>query len=537
MFRHIFLIIALLSPVRPAQADPIETLLKAAHAADYAGVEAQIKDAPDRTAQRDLVWALAATDPKTVAFTKAWVDAEPDNPTALSARAWSLYWTASMIRGERIRRHTWSPLLDEADRMYGEALSLAERATSLDPRFLPASDAVILIGVVTGRGEASLAELERIMALDPNRHSLVLAASNLTPAWGGSVELMQALCSYFAPQVADVPDYSPDICLAQAILRGRVWGEMKDKAILVVETLADKAYLEREVMALAREHLLPQNAVALLSDRLKAEGRMSVYPILAPNKDLLRMGDMPDKAGFATALDQDIAAATLAADRDPGNPKTLVELAELYEIEDLFVEGQVLHIPDPTEAERKEIASQLADLRTWRMTDLDVRSRRLVELAPRSAAALDFAAKHVLGPSTDPMQTDRWALSALTNAAIYANYQEIQVGQIVLEAKARYAALRERMAAGSAPAYSDEKLDEVYLCPYVRAVRIVDAICAEHEWGVNTCLVDSVWVAPSESGLKNTLFSEVSDRGACKVEREAPVEDLLYEIVELQPLP
>jgi hypothetical protein len=264
---------------------------------------------------------------------------------------------------------------------------------------------------------------------------------------------------------------------------------------------------------------------------------MSVYPILAPNKDLLRMSDMPDEAGFATALDQDIAAATLAADRDPGNPSTLVELAELYEIEDLFVEGQVLRNPDPTEAERKEIASQLANLRMWRTTDLDVRSRRLVELAPRNAAALDFAAKHVLGPGTDPLETDRWALSALTNAVIYANYQEIQVGQVVLEAKARYAALRERMSAGTAPAYSDAQLDEVYLCPYVRAVRIVDAICAEHERGVETCLLDSIWVAPSESGRNNTLYSEVSDRGACTAEREAPVEDLLYEIIELQPPP
>lgn len=421
--------------------------------------------------------------------------------------------------------------------MYREALSLAEHATRLDPTFLPASDAVILISVVTGRGEASLIELERIMALDPNRHSLVLTASNLTPQWGGSIELMQALCSYFAPQVADVPDYNPDICLAQAVLRGHVWGEMKDWAITVVEPQADQPFLEREVMALAREYQLPLNAVALLRTRLEAEGRMSVYPILAPNKDLLRSGDLPDKAGFATALDQDIATATLAADRDPGNPKTLVELANLYKIEDLFVEGQVLRNPNPTEAERKEIASQLADLRSWRTTDLDVRSRRLVDLTPRSAAALDFAAKHVLGPGTDPLETDRWALSALTNAAIYANYQEIQVGQIVLEAKARYAALRERIAAGTAPAYSDEKLDEVYLCPYVRAVRIVDAICAEHERGVETCLLDSVWVAPSESGLKNTLFSEVTDRGACQVEREASVEDLLYEIVELQPPP
>lgn len=106
LFRRILLILATFLAAPSAQADAIKTLLKAAHAADFAGVEVQIKEAPDRTAQRDLVWALAATDPDTAAFTKAWVAAQPDNPTALSARAWSLYWAAAQIRGERVRRHT-----------------------------------------------------------------------------------------------------------------------------------------------------------------------------------------------------------------------------------------------------------------------------------------------------------------------------------------------------------------------------------------------------------------------------------------------
>ena len=537
MFRHFLLILATLLAAPSAQADPVETLLDAAHAADYARVEAQIVDAPDRTAQRDLVWALAATDPDTVAFTKAWVAAQPDNPTALTVRAWSLYWSAAQIRGDRVWRHTWRPLLEEADRMTGEALALAEEATRLDPRFLPASDAVIVLNVISGQGEAALAELERIMALDPNRHSLVLAASNLTPSWGGSVELMQALCSHFAGQVDDVPDYTPDLCLAQSILRGQVWGEMKDWAIVVVEPQADKAFLEREVMALARDHVLPLNAIALLRARLEAEGRPSVYPILAPNKDLLRMGDLPDKPGFATALEQDIAKASLAADRDPGNPSALADLAELFRIEDLFIEGQVLNTFDPTEAEREANAKQLADLRLRRATDLDLRARRLIDLAPRNTAAIEFASKHVRASGNDPLALDRWALSALMNATIYAKYQEQQAGKVVLEAKSRYQALREGMAAGTAPAYSDADLDEVYLCPYIRAVRIVDAICAEAERGVEACLLDSVWSAPSESGLKQTLYSDISHRGACKAELEASVQDLPYDLVALKPAP
>lgn len=537
MFRLLAVILFCLAAVVPAFADPLDDLFSAAQTGDMARAEAILAAAETPQLRRDMMWMLGGSHPDLRDFTRDWAEAQPDNPAALTARAWSMYQAGFLVRGERIRRHTYPPLLEEAQGRFLEALALAKKATELDPRFLPASDAVILINRSAGRGEDAIAELERIMALEPNRHSLVMTAAALPAQWGGSVELMEALCSYFAPQVADVPDYTPDICLAQAILRGGVWGERNDWAITVVAPQADKPFLEREVMALARENRLPTNAITLLRTRLEAEGRMSVYPILAPNKDLLRIGDLPDKAGFATALDQDIAAASLAADRDPGNPKTLAELAKLFEIEDLFVEGQVLNNPNPTEAEREAIKRKLAELRMWRTTDLDVRSRRLIDLAPRSAAALDFAAKHVLGPNNDPMEADRWALSALTNASIYANYQEIQVGQVVLEAKARYATLRERMSAGTAPAYSEALLDEVYLCPYVRAVRIVDAICAEHERGVETCLLDSVLVAPSESGLKRTLYAEVTDRGACKVEREAPVEDLLYEIVDLQPPP
>jgi hypothetical protein len=290
-------------------------------------------------------------------------------------------------------------------------------------------------------------------------------------------------------------------------------------------------------MALARDHLLFPTGIDLLRARLEAEGRMSVYLILAPNKDLLRMGDLTDKAGFAAALDRDIAAASLAADRDPGSPGALRNLAELFQIEDLFTESQLLNTPNPTEAERAAIAQHLADLRQRRATDLDARARKLIALTPRNVASIEFAVRHLQASAADPLDLDLWALSALSNATIYANYKETQLGRVVLEARDRYALTRDRMASGDGPAYSESQLETAYLCPYTRAVRLVDELCAQHPKGEETCILDALWAYPSESQQKDSLYSTIVGQGSCPQERSAPIESLLYEEVALKPPP
>lgn len=532
VLRPLCLLILTLSFAARLQADPLDALLAAAHDGNRATVESLIREAPDRTAQRDLVWALAATDPDTVAFAKDWAAAETGNPVALSARAWSLYWAASQVRGERIRRHTYPPLLEEAQRMYRQALDLAQRAAKLDPRFLPASDAVIRIAVSAGRQEVALAELERIMALDPNRHSLVLTASALTPAWGGSFDLMQGLCGQYAGLVADVPGYDFDTCLAQAILRGNMSGDLRDVAISVIAPKSDAPFLEREILKLARDHALPFEAVERLSARLADEGRMSVFVLLSWTQDLLQFGELPDKAGFEAALKLDLAMARKTADRDPGFLTPLRDLIDLFQIEYDFLSFQVLNKANPSEA-----ATQREALLLRQAEELDQRARRLLALTPRDSDVLQFAVDHIRTPDPDPLEADRWAINLLNNAAIYASYQERQTGKIVVQAKERYARMRERMASGEVPAYSDAQLDEVYLCPYFRAVRIVDAICSDHEWGEEACLLESVLQAPSDSSLDSTLYSEIVKRGACKSDRDAPLEDLLYQRIDVKPLP
>jgi hypothetical protein len=487
--------------------------------------------------QRDLVWALAASDPDTVAFTEAWLVAQGDNPMALTARAWSTYWAGGRIRGELSRFRTWPPLLVESDQVYLEALSLAERATELDPGFLPASDAVILLRSRTGRNEEVVAELERIMDVDPNRHSLVLATAALSPAWGGSMELMQALCGHFSDRVADVPDLDAETCLAQAILRAQIWGNAKDWAISVVDGQADKPFLEREVMQLARDNLLPPNGVSYLTERLRSEGRMSVYVILAPQKDLLETTGPSDVDEFLAALANDLSAATQAADRDPGYAGALLDLRDLYDIEVKSIGLREIRDPDTTEAEHQAIYNEVVSTQLRHAEDLDRRARRLLELAPRNAPSLQFASRHVLTPDPDPLKADRWALTLLTNATVYANYQERQLGQIILEARRRYDLMQNRMASGEVPTYSAAELEEVYLCPYVRAIRVLDEVCAHHETGEQYCVMEAILAYPSDSQISYSLYGTLAEQGVCASVRNAPIASLAYEITDLAPLP
>lgn len=537
MFRVLcFVAAALIAPFQ-LLADPIYDLLTAAHRKDFAAVEAQIRTAADRTLQRDLVWALAATDPDTVDFTKAWLEAQEDNPVALTARAWSTYWAGAMVRGNFSRFRTWPPLLEEADRMYLEALSLAERAAILDPGFLPASDAVILLRARTSGGEKALVELERIMEVDPNRHSLVLATSSLSPAWGGSIELMQALCDHFAERVEDVPDLDSETCLAQAILRAQIWGNAKDWAISVVTNQADKPFLEREIIELARDHLLPPEGVVLINTRLRAEGRMSVYPILSVDKDLLESTFPLEVAEFAEALANDLSETKLAADRDPGYVQELLTLRDLYDLEIRSIGLAALRSAETTDAERVAIADQIAQTGLQQKADLDRRARRLFDLAPRNARSLQFASEYVISPDPDPLKADRWAIALLTNATVYANYQEKQLGQVVLETQRRYDLMQNRMASGEAPNYSAAELEETYLCPYVRAIRLIDEVCANHETGEQYCVLESIQGYPSHSQISSSLYSKLAEQGICASERGAPIESLAYEITDLAPLP
>jgi nitrate reductase assembly molybdenum cofactor insertion protein NarJ len=537
LYRLIIFVLATLAAPLQLHADPIDDLLAAAHRSDFAAVDAQIRTAADRTTQRDLVWALAATDPDTVTFTKEWLAAQADNPVALTARAWSIYWAGGRVRGELSRFRTWPPLLEEADQMYREALSLAERASKLDPGFLPASDAVILLRSSTGAGEEVVAELERVMAVDPNRHSLILATSAMAPAWGGSLELMQALCGHFAASVADVPDFDAETCLAQAILRAQIWGNAMDWAISVVDGQADKPFLEREVMQLARHNLLPATGVSFLGERLRSEGRMSVYAILAPQKDLLETTGPSDPDEFLQALATDLSIATQAADRDPGYAGALLDLRDLYEIEIKSIGLREIRDPDTTEAEHQAIYDEVIRTQLRHAEDLDRRARRLLELAPRNAPSLQFASRYVLAPDPDPLQADRWALTLLTNATVYANYQERQLGQIILEAKRRYDLMQSRMASGEVPTYSAAELEDVYLCPYVRAIRVLDEVCAHHETGEQYCVMEAILAYPSDSQISYSLYGTLAEQRVCASVRDAPIDSLAYEITDPASLP
>lgn len=535
VFRHLFILVALATT--PALADPVQDILDAAHAGDDNRVEALLAEAKDRMAQWELFIALSFSEPDTRAFAMDWAAAEPGNPVALTVKANALFSQGALVRGEKALVHTWGANREKTLALYSEALTLAKAALDLDPQYLPASDAVILISTRIGDPAGALAELERIMALQPNHRSLIRAAAALSPSWGGSTELTRAICDYFAGALPDMPVYDSDTCFAEAVVAGRFYVTPDEWAANHLASKADNPHFEWLLFELARKRALPAYGAEILAARLAAEGRASALIILASQPDIPTYPDMPDRDGFAAALQRDLERATWLADRDPADVEVLQRLQFVYAIEADFLGLQVLRYENPTPEEVAHYTTEMKKLTDRQERDMDLRARRLVEMLPDSSAALQFAATHLRPATTDPVAADRQAIELLEQAALLSNYQNTDTGLVALEARARLEPLTDQIAMGEVSAQDRALLDEVYVCPYVRSVRLVDAICAQKQDYEYDCILTGLKSEPSDSKSEMSLFAETAARNGCQVERQAPIEDLLYERADVPLLP
>ncbi|MEL6295170.1 MAG: hypothetical protein AAFY74_12030 [Pseudomonadota bacterium] len=137
---------------------------------------------------RSLFIALSRSHPQTIGFVEAWADAEPRNPMAQIARAWSLYNASNWVRRGR------NSLSKEiAAAMWQEGQERATRAYKTDPRLIPASDAIIR-GFSTGQGVPSRLEaVLTVMEDQPNWGSIERAFPLIT---GQSAFVAKDFCEY-----------------------------------------------------------------------------------------------------------------------------------------------------------------------------------------------------------------------------------------------------------------------------------------------------------------------------------------------------
>lgn len=540
MPRLIAAVVLFLSTAFPALADPLDDLFAAAHAGDAARAEAILAEADGPKLRRDMMWMLGGSHPDLRDFTKSWAEAAPDNPVALTARAWSRYRESYLIRGDAVIQHSWPAALEASALSMQEAFGLAERALQLDPAYLPASDAVIIIGEVSGHMAHSEEEALRILEVAPNRHSLVIAASSVRPNWLGQMGVKTDLCDTYAAELPDAPGYTSDMCVIEAIYKANsCCGDELDWASERVDAYVDEPLMDETLLMAAAMNHLDAGAAARLRDRMTAEDRLTVAVALSGRPEVLHMpypagaDPMTDFPAIKTALQRDLAAARTAADRDPGDKTTVARLGELYRIATLLTQREAGYFQDPPPDDVVEKLDAVWAEEKARIDEMKTRALALITISPRNREALLFAATYLDDHLPDPMDSALWRHALYTNAILYTNYRYDVVGELAMGIKFDRSDMERRAENGKGPAYGDEALTKAFDCPYIRALRLLESSCEAAELDLDTCF-QNVGLSRAEEFIDfDSVLRKAEGRGVCEAERTAPVDSLRYEEVDL----
>ncbi len=167
--------------------------------------------------QRELFAFFMNSHPAISDFTTGWIEKEPDNPLALSARAWHLYGMGWIMRGNDFANRTSSEAFQKMRQLHQSAFDLFEKAIAAMPDLPAASDGHLVLAMTMGNIALAPVELERIMAVRPNRGSLMRAMGAVAPQWGGDMEQVVLLCDRYAPMVPTPADYSTEVCQIDAV--------------------------------------------------------------------------------------------------------------------------------------------------------------------------------------------------------------------------------------------------------------------------------------------------------------------------------
>jgi hypothetical protein len=529
-----------LSTIVPALADPLDELFTAAQTKDAARAEAILAAADSPKLRRDMMWMLGGSHQDLRDFTQHWAEAQPENPVALTARAWSRYREAFLIRGQDSVRNTWPASLEQASPMLREAFGLADRALRLDPTYLPASDAVNIIGEVSGNMARSEEEGRRILEVAPNRHSLVIAASSVRRDWLGRLGVKTGLCDTYASQLPDAPGYTSEMCVIDAIYRGNsCCSDEREWAAERVSDYVDEPLMEETVLMAAAKQQLSPEAATRLRDRMIAEDRLTVAVALSGRPEIIhlpyRVGADPltDFEAIKIALQRDLAAARTAADRDPGDKQTVARLGELYRIATVLAQREVGYFQDPPPDDIVEkLDAVWAEGKAY-TDEMKARALALITIVPRNRDSLLFAATYLDDHLPDPLESAVWRRALYTNAVLYGNYRYDIVGDLVMGIKFDRSNLEREAKHGKTPAYGDDVLTQSFDCPYVRALRLFDASCETSGVDLNICYQNVGLSREAEFEDFDGVFQKAKERGACEAERTGPVESLRYEEIDL----
>ena len=473
--------------------DAVDAMMDGAYRASLAS---HIYDLP-----RVLNTAFSVTDPRMKQFIADWRKAKPTSPHAMTAQAWMLWQAGWLVRGEETGQWTYRGAFEMQADLHRQARDLAWQAYDLAPDLVPASDAVLRMAQVTHGQDYVSTVVADIMAVTPNRGTLLRAFDALDPKWGGSLPEVAALCGNYAAKVVEVADYTEETCLIEAFLAvggGGVPGtwalsalDRNSNPVLEDARIRDAIYWRRGTDA----------ANKVLARYLAKPGNHDWNAAGIHDLDYRVPNGLPPLAPefFQRRLDHAVAEVAF----DPYN-------SELLKI--VFESGSYEGYP------RKQVDPQL---------ELEA-SRRVLTVEPFSAKAWSHYASsaafvfHYKEDQADPF----WI-----NAIVYSNHNPFY---IVNFAKTKlthlllllYDDMSNDVQVRDLPESAEQVTSMV--CPLIRVTRVLDQVCTTSAKGHPSCSLD-------DSILRK--FSQVkalaSAEHVCTAELTAPIDDLIYQPQEI----
>jgi hypothetical protein len=464
----------------------------------------------DRAEQRAAFAAFQTARADVARMTEALLDAHPDDPRAMAARGWHLQSLGWAMRGQNVIRHTYPPALARMDEFHGEGYALAQAALAADPALFPASDLLLSLSRTTGNRDIIPAELDRAMALWPNRQSMILAIGGMTPNWGGPEGWGYETCARYAARIADVPGYTEEICQVD-ILFAAPYPANYQRGVYDLIPALDHPILDEARFARAMSGMVPaDDAIATLEGFL-ATGELGLTG--AGVLDDLRGQAMPIIGGPAVAqvFDGALQRQRDQADFNPGDGDALRRYTDALGIQ---TELRGTRFP------RDEIVARYAarfavapyDGETW---------ARYGELM---ASGVDWNA---LDP--DGIAEVR---AIFQNGVYYTNHSSRNLRALDHFNRTVWQWLDQHMMDPQAPTnpttMPDDQFDAQIVCPTVRSIRLLTAVCEEGQGQLACPHPDD----PSDPAFR--LFDRAAARGACSAEFNDPVEALAYDLTPVE---
>ncbi|TMV07476.1 hypothetical protein [Arenibacterium halophilum] len=334
----------------PISSDP-DALRSLVYAGDISRVDAALVAAQlaveegdlDAEKNRQLYTIFAVTHPDVIAFTQDWLAARPDSAQAKVARSLVLSNAAWIVRGERALRHTHPEAVEKFGGLRAQAADLAQAAYKANPKFLPASDAVITLGALAYDKTYAMEVFHAVMETTPNWGTLTRAFGFANRGWGGDAQIVEAICDYYAPKV-DLGDRdSARYCRIQFLVEGKPYNGWSQMALDLMPPAGEDSWIDG-LRFTARLNNHPM-------DRAEAEALRDI--VVEQGFDSLRWATYYDQyIAYRWAFDtqtertlQKVKVGALAAlEHDPFNPELLDILArqshEVTKVE-IEVDGKI----------------------------------------------------------------------------------------------------------------------------------------------------------------------------------------------------